>query len=270
MASRFPRVRSYELMVIFHPETEDESLGELVDRVQSYITAGGGTVTVVNRENPWGRRRLAYPIRHESRDLRDGIYVLVYFETEASRTAEIERELKLNTRIIRYMLIQQSTPTMEPPTPSEEAPAAVAGQSASADGQTTPAAAGQAAPRVQPTAAATAAGAEASPGTPPDVAPAPYEPTGPATAGAPTAAEENLASPALDSSPEPSLPSETLPPADASLVEAVTGSQAPESAEPASDVSAEEAPLDAADLAEPAGATDGASGDNDPNPSTTT
>ena len=246
MSSRFPRVRSYELMVIFHPETEEEALAEQIDRVRSYITDVDGTVTVLNRENPWGRRRLAYPIRHEGRDLRDGIYVLIYFDTEASRTVDIERELKLNTRIIRYMLIQQSTPTMEPPAPPpvEEAPATSGeGRPApAADGPVTPVAAGEAAPRVEPTPGSTAAGLEASPGTPAEVAPAPYEQTGAADAGAPAAAEQNIAAPALDSSPAPNAPSQTLPPTDTTLVEvaaAAEGVEAP--APPADEASADDA-----------------------------
>ena len=256
MSSRFPRVRSYELMVIFHPETEEEALGEQIDRVRSYITDADGTVTVLNRENPWGRRRLAYPIRHESRDLRDGIYVLIYFDTEASRTVDIERELKLNTRIIRYMLIQQSTPTMEPPAPPEETPAPTT------DGQVTPAAGEPAALRVEPAAAATAAGAEVSPGTPAEVTPAPYEPTGLADAGAPVAAEENLTAPALDSTPEPSLPSETLPPADTSLVEVAAAAEGIAPPTPPADEasSADSAQPDATNSSE---STDGSAPDDE-------
>lgn len=227
-SARFPRVRSYELMVIFHPEVEEEALGGLIEQVQTYITDADGTVTVLNRESPWGRRRLAYPIRHESRDLRDGIYALYYFDTESTRTAEIEREIKLNTRIIRYMLIQQSTPTMEPPVPA--GPAAAPGGGAPTGGP--------------------AVASEVSPGTPPEATPTPVEPTVPASAGRPLAAEENLTAPTLDSSREPSLPSETLPPADESLVEVAAAAEGePVPAAPATDLPVGEAPPRAADIA---------------------
>ena len=255
MVSRFPRVRSYELMVIFHPETEDEALAEQIGRVQSYVTDVDGTVTVLNRDNPWGRRRLAYPIRHESRDLRDGIYVLVYFDVEAGRTVDIEREIKLNTRIIRYMLIQQSTPTMEPPAPPAETPPPADGQPAPAGGSTVP----------PPTASL-----EVSPGTPPEAVPTPLEPTVPSASGQPLAAEENLTAPVLDSSPEPSLPSETLPPADASLVETVTGAESPDTPTSVSaDVPTEDAPPEAVDLGvtvEDTPAASSGSTDDDPTP----
>jgi len=237
MVSRFPRIRSYELMVIFHPETEDEALAELIGRVQSYITDVDGTITVLNRENPWGRRRLAYPIRHESRDLRDGIYVLVYFDVEASRTVEIEREIKLNTRIIRYMLIQQTTPKMEPPVPVEAPPPA--GEQAPASAQD--------------------ATSEVSPGTPAEATPTPAEPMVPETAGAPLAAEANLETPTLDSSALPALPSETIPPADVSLVEVVTAAE-PEAAAPSTpapaDVPIEDAPPEAVDLTDAPASSD--------------
>lgn len=249
MVSRFPRIRSYELMVIFHPETEDEALAELIGRVQSYVTDVDGTVTVLNRENPWGRRRLAYPIRHESRDLRDGIYVLMYFDVEASRTVEIEREIKLNTRIIRYMLIQQSTPKMEPPVPAEETPPA-----------------GEQAPSPAPDAPS-----EVSPSTPAGATPTPAESMVPATADAPLAAEDNLNSRTLDSTSEPALPSESLPPADVSLVEVATASDPETPSEPAPapvDLPMEEAPPEAADLAESASDSAASSDESEPTPTT--
>lgn len=248
MASRFARVRSYELMVIFHPETEDEALAEQIDRVRSYVTGVDGTVTVVNRDNPWGRRRLAYPIRHESRDLRDGIYVLVYFDAEASRTFEIERELKLNTRIIRYMLIQQSTPTMEPPAPVEAAAPPADGQAVSADA--TPS-------------TGLAVISEVSPGTPAEVTSMPVEPTVPEVDPAASTTEGTVPT-GLESSPAPSRPSETLPPADASLADLVDAPEAPESTAPG----AAAIPPEAVDLGESSGTADAESGDNEPNPST--
>ncbi|MDQ2681992.1 MAG: 30S ribosomal protein S6, partial [Chloroflexota bacterium] len=60
MSSEFKRVRDYELMVIFHPELSEEDLTSEIGRVEGHITAAGGTITLINREAPWGRRRLAY------------------------------------------------------------------------------------------------------------------------------------------------------------------------------------------------------------------
>ncbi len=98
-----PEPRPYEMMVLIRPTVTDEALTEEVERISSVVTEAGGAVTNVKRESPWGRRRLAYQIQ----DARDATYVLYHFTTEPSLLEEIERDLKLDDRIIRYLLIRQ-------------------------------------------------------------------------------------------------------------------------------------------------------------------
>jgi small subunit ribosomal protein S6 len=114
MSTEYKRVRDYELMVIFHPELSEEDLVSESGKVEEHISGVSGEIRLINREAPWGRRRLAYPIRHGSRDIRDGVYVLYYFSAESGQIEEIEREIKLQDRIIRYLLTLQTIPTMEP------------------------------------------------------------------------------------------------------------------------------------------------------------
>lgn len=139
MSTEYKRVRDYELMVIFHPELSEEDLLSESGKIEGHISTVDGTVRLINREAPWGRRRLAYPIRHGGRDVRDGVYTLYYFSAESGRLVDIEREIKLQDRILRYLLTQQSAPMMEPTPPEEEAAAATA----PAEGETAP---GQEAP----------------------------------------------------------------------------------------------------------------------------
>jgi len=114
MATEYQRVRDYELMVVLHPELSEEDLATEVTTIENLIVSQGGTLRLTNRESPWGRRRLSYPIRHSGRDLRDGIYVLVYFTSVSTALGEVERDIKLDDRIIRYLLTQQGAPMMEP------------------------------------------------------------------------------------------------------------------------------------------------------------
>src|SRR5688572_9087324 len=92
--------RFYELMVITTPEGTPEELVGVVDQVTGYIESAGGTILRANYDSPWGRRRLSYPIRHESQDVRDGFYTLVHLEIEPDKVATVERDLKLNTRLM--------------------------------------------------------------------------------------------------------------------------------------------------------------------------
>lgn len=101
-----PSARFYELMSISVPDGTPEELIETSEAISGYVTAAGGRMLRSSNESPWGRRRLAYPIRHNSTDLRDGFYTLYHFEIEPNRIDDIEREIRLNERIIRHLLLQ--------------------------------------------------------------------------------------------------------------------------------------------------------------------
>jgi small subunit ribosomal protein S6 len=98
--------RFYELMSISVPDGTPEELVETAEAIAGYVTAAGGRVLRSSNDSPWGRRRLAYPIRHNSADLRDGFYTLYHFEIEPEGIESIEREIRLNERIIRHLLLQ--------------------------------------------------------------------------------------------------------------------------------------------------------------------
>ena len=94
--------RDYEMMMVIAPTVGEEGLPAAIERVSGYITSQGGTVSSTNNENPWGRRRLAYQIN----DHRDAFYVLYRFIARADAIAEIEREMKLDDTIIRYLVVR--------------------------------------------------------------------------------------------------------------------------------------------------------------------
>ncbi|MBX3069871.1 MAG: 30S ribosomal protein S6 [Thermomicrobiales bacterium] len=126
--------RFYELMVITAPDGTPEELIATVDQIIGYITTAGGTIIRSNSDSPWGRRRLAYPIRYQSTDVRDGFYTLIHLEMAPDKVIEVERDLKLNDRLMRYMILQLAG---EPvfPEPVEEEPAEGAeGESSEAEG----------------------------------------------------------------------------------------------------------------------------------------
>jgi small subunit ribosomal protein S6 len=92
-------LRDYELVYIIRPNVAEEVLTSLNDRVQSWIGEIGGEVQKVN---PWGRRRLAYPIR----DFREGLYVQVNFRAAPRSLKPIDRNMKLTEDVIRYMMVR--------------------------------------------------------------------------------------------------------------------------------------------------------------------
>ena len=59
-------------------------------------------VKILN-EDVWGSRELAYPIKKEKK----GYYVFLILECEASAIKNIDRLLKLNEHILRFMFFKK-------------------------------------------------------------------------------------------------------------------------------------------------------------------
>lgn len=105
------RRRDYELLLIVSPlRSSEEEITNALNRVRQSITAAGGEVTNVDQSAPWGRRKFAYPIREYAegepsrRPFNEGFYVLCHFSLPTSQIPTIERALKLNDSVLRYLL----------------------------------------------------------------------------------------------------------------------------------------------------------------------
>ena len=106
--------RKYELMTILHPEVAEESLPGELERISGFITGAGGEMIETLQDSPWGRRRLAYAIRSGSRDVRDGYYTVWHFTLGPDRVNDLERELKLDTQLIRYIVVSWEPVPIDP------------------------------------------------------------------------------------------------------------------------------------------------------------
>lgn len=88
---------NYELLYIVHPDLES-SIDKSIDRVRSYIEKRDGKI--IYEEN-WGKRKLAYPVNKAD----VGIYVLWYFNSPKAKIASIEKDLRINEEVMRFMLL---------------------------------------------------------------------------------------------------------------------------------------------------------------------
>ena len=91
--------RTYELMFIVDPDAGDEDVVKLSEGVQKIITGQGGSIT---RTEMMGKRQLAYEINHK----KDGTYVLLEVEGSGAEIAEVERRMRVNDQILRYMTVR--------------------------------------------------------------------------------------------------------------------------------------------------------------------
>ena len=91
--------RTYEVMYIAVPDTAEDDINRLNETITALIEKEGGSIT---KTDVWGRRRLAYPINKRS----EGIYVLFEIEGSGQEIAELERRMRVNDQIMRYMTVR--------------------------------------------------------------------------------------------------------------------------------------------------------------------
>ncbi len=117
-------MRSYETMIIVHPEVVGDAYQEILEKFKGILT-GHGTENIV--VNDWGMRSLAYPLRKQSR----GTYVLLDHSSKPEVITEFERLLRIDESIMKFQTIQ-----VEPkPAVVEEAPVVVTDADAEAEAE---------------------------------------------------------------------------------------------------------------------------------------
>ncbi len=94
-----PDLRDYELVIIVSPEMSDETLDATIEKVSRLITGRGGALTDTQK---WGKRRLAYPIKH----LLEGNYVLLKCKMKPASSRELEATLRITEEVVRHLLVK--------------------------------------------------------------------------------------------------------------------------------------------------------------------
>lgn len=91
--------RTYEVMYIVDPDTPAERVAKLNEAVGKVVEKEGGTVV---KMEDMGRRQLAYPIAKKT----EGHYVLFEIDGTGQEIAELERRMRVNDMIMRFVTIR--------------------------------------------------------------------------------------------------------------------------------------------------------------------
>ena len=94
--------QAYELTFILDEKANQEDGVKKTAELKSYIEKAGGNVT---KEELWGRRELAYPIKRN----RSGFYVTVWFDILGSAIKDMEQHLLFDTAVIRSLITKAYT-----------------------------------------------------------------------------------------------------------------------------------------------------------------
>jgi small subunit ribosomal protein S6 len=94
------RINPYEIMLMIEPEVAEERHGEIIDRINQTVTKAKGTWGQIE---PWGKRRMAYEIKHQG----EAWYYVITFESTAETLQEITRVLAITDGVMRFMAVNR-------------------------------------------------------------------------------------------------------------------------------------------------------------------
>ena len=95
----FPNMGNYELTLVLSPELADAGQKALLAKLTKAVEKEGGKVA---REDKWGRKTLAYPLKKKS----EGVYFLWELELPKDRVAVINRMVGLEEEVLRHLLVK--------------------------------------------------------------------------------------------------------------------------------------------------------------------
>jgi len=94
-------MKYYETLYIVNPDLSTEAYQQVLGKFNGLIEAGRGVIIKVDE---WGSRPLAYPVKKYEK----GVYVLLQYCGDAGITNGLERDLRLDDRVIKYQTVKIS------------------------------------------------------------------------------------------------------------------------------------------------------------------
>jgi small subunit ribosomal protein S6 len=93
-------LKRYETIFIVQIDLPTDELNSLIERYRAIVTALKGTIIKVEK---WGKRKLAYEIKKQS----NGTYVMIDFAGKSAIIDELERNFKIDDKILKFMTIMK-------------------------------------------------------------------------------------------------------------------------------------------------------------------
>lgn len=92
-------MRRYETIYIMKPNSGDEVITAMLDRVSAIIDNDGGTILKIDK---WGLKKLSYLVKKETQ----GYYVYIDYAGQPATVNEIERIFKIDDQVIKYLTVK--------------------------------------------------------------------------------------------------------------------------------------------------------------------
>ncbi len=91
----------YETLFVVKPTLTEEEITAQINKIKDVLTKENAELIA---EDAMGMRKLAYPVDKHLR----GYYTVLYYKAEGASIAEIERNLKINENIIKFLSVKYS------------------------------------------------------------------------------------------------------------------------------------------------------------------
>jgi len=92
-------MNNYETLYVLKPTLTDEETAANIAKIEAILVREGAEILATNN---MGMRKLAYPVEKNER----GVYTIVYFKAEGTVINELERNLKFNEEVIKYLTVR--------------------------------------------------------------------------------------------------------------------------------------------------------------------
>lgn len=93
-------MRKYEMMLCLSSIIDSNKADAFTELILEKVKEDGGSIESID---VLGRRKLAYPIEKKT----EGIYVVVNYLATSETSLEVERRLKLNDEVLRFLTIRK-------------------------------------------------------------------------------------------------------------------------------------------------------------------
>ncbi|HIE77706.1 MAG TPA: 30S ribosomal protein S6 [Candidatus Thioglobus sp.] len=93
-------MRHYEITLIVHPD-QSSQVATMIEKYKEIITSSGGNI---HREEDWGRKHLAYPIKK----IYKAHYLMLNIECDKDTLDKLNYNFRFNDAILRNLIISKN------------------------------------------------------------------------------------------------------------------------------------------------------------------
>jgi len=92
-------MRHYETLFIVNPDSSEEELKAVATKIKGVVSGMNGIVTSYDEQ---GKKKLAYSVKKQNK----GYYVLMDYVGSADIVSELERNMRLDDRVLKYLTVK--------------------------------------------------------------------------------------------------------------------------------------------------------------------